>query len=76
MSLLRVSLREAMGILCPKNKTDTAAEVHLQRQSLYQRLAKILAALGGPTPESPRWSGIRVAVELEMAGRHSGRQYL
>jgi purine catabolism regulator len=53
------------------NKTDAAAELHLQRQSLYQRLTKVLAALGDPPPESGRWPGIRVAVELEHARRRT-----
>ena len=53
------------------NKTDTAAELHLQRQSLYQRLTKVLAVLGDPPPESGRWPGIRMAVELEHARRRT-----
>jgi len=53
------------------NKTHAAAELHLQRQSLYQRLTKVLAALGDPPPDSARWPGIRVAVELEHARRRT-----
>ena len=53
------------------NKTNAAAELHLQRQSLYQRLTKVLAALGDPPPDSGRWPGIRVAVELEYARRRT-----
>ena len=53
------------------NKTHTAAELHLQRQSLYQRLTKVLAALGDPAPQSARWAGIRVAVDLEHARRRT-----
>ncbi len=50
-------------------KTDTAAALHLQRQSLYQRLERVLALLGHPEPGSDRWAAIGLAVELERARR-------
>ncbi len=53
------------------NKTDTATALHLQRQSLYQRLTKVFALLGDPPPGSARWSGIKVAAELESARRRT-----
>lgn len=51
------------------NKTETAAALHLQRQSLYQRLDRVMALLGHPAPGSARWGAIMVAVELELARR-------
>jgi len=51
------------------NKTETAAALHLQRQSLYQRLDRVMRALGRPEPSSSRWAAITVAVELEVARR-------
>ena len=50
-------------------KTDTAAALHLQRQSLYQRLDRIFDALGNPQPGSSRWGAVALAVELEAARR-------
>jgi purine catabolism regulator len=55
------------------NKTETAQALHLQRQSLYQRLDRVMALLGHPAPGSPRWGAIMVAVELEQAQREGGR---
>ncbi len=51
------------------NKTETAAALHLQRQSLYQRLDRVMRVLGRPEPASSRWAAITVAVELEVARR-------
>lgn len=51
------------------NKTETAAALHVQRQSLYQRLDRIMKALARPEPPSDRWAAITVAVELEVARR-------
>jgi purine catabolism regulator len=51
------------------NKTETASALHLQRQSLYQRLDRVMALLGHPAPGSARWGAIMVAVELELARR-------
>jgi len=51
------------------HKTDAAAALHLQRQSLYQRLDRIMVALGHPVPGSSRWGAIGLAVELEVARR-------
>lgn len=50
-------------------KTETAAALHLQRQSLYQRLDRIMALLGRPETTSDRWAAITVAVEVERARR-------
>ncbi|WP_219417222.1 PucR family transcriptional regulator [Pseudonocardia nigra] len=50
-------------------KTDTAAALHLQRQSLYQRLEKIFAALGDAPSGSPQLGSLLVAAELEAARR-------
>ena len=52
------------------NKTTSAAALHLQRQSLYQRLDRIMATLGHPEPGSGRWAAIALATELETARRH------
>ena len=51
------------------HKTDAAAALHLQRQSLYQRLDRIMVALGRPAPGSSRWGALALAVELEVARR-------
>ncbi|RKT80000.1 CdaR family transcriptional regulator [Terracoccus luteus] len=51
------------------NKTETAARLHVQRQSLYQRLERIMAVLGHPQPGTSRWAAIALAVELETARR-------
>jgi purine catabolism regulator len=59
----------AMYLRQAGRKTDTAAALHLQRQSLYQRLERILAALGHPAPGSDRWGAVALAVELEAARR-------
>ncbi len=54
------------------NKTETATALHLQRQSLYQRLEKIFELLGDVPPGSARLGGLMVAVELESARRRMG----
>lgn len=51
------------------HKTGTAAALHLQRQSLYQRLDRIMVALAHPAPGSSRWAAITLAVELEIGRR-------
>jgi purine catabolism regulator len=51
------------------SKTDSARALHLQRQSLYQRLGKIFELLGNPTPGTPEYGALTVAVELEAARR-------
>ncbi|MEO5744994.1 MAG: PucR family transcriptional regulator ligand-binding domain-containing protein [Terracoccus sp.] len=51
------------------NKTATASVLHLQRQSLYQRLDRIMATLGHPEPGSSRWAAVTLATELETARR-------
>jgi purine catabolism regulator len=54
------------------SKTDTAAVLHLRRQSLYQRLDRIAEALGHPPVGSARLAAAVVAAELEMARRRPG----
>jgi purine catabolism regulator len=53
------------------NKTATAGALHLQRQSLYQRLDRIMATLGHPRPGTGRWAAIALATELETARRQA-----
>ena len=55
------------------SKTATAKALHLQRQSLYQRLARIFEIIGEPVPGSPEYGALLVAVELETARRAAGR---
>ena len=64
----------AMYLRHSGHKTDTAAALHLQRQSLYQRLDRIMAALGHPEPGSSRWGALTLAVELEVARRAARTQ--
>lgn len=61
----------AMYLRQAGRKTDTAAALHLQRQSLYQRLDRIFDALGNPQPGSSRWGAVALAVELEAARRQA-----
>ncbi len=56
------------------NKTETASALHLQRQSLYQRLAKIFDTLGEIPPGSARLGSLIVAVELVAARRRARRR--
>jgi PucR family transcriptional regulator, purine catabolism regulatory protein len=51
------------------SKTGSAGALHIQRQSLYQRLAKIFELVGDPAPGSPEYGALMVAVELEAARR-------
>lgn len=53
------------------SKTETAKALHLQRQSLYQRLAKIFDVLGEIPPGSARLGSLVIAVELEAARRRT-----
>ncbi len=53
------------------SKTETARALHLQRQSLYQRLAKIFDTLGDIPPGSARLGSLIIAVELEAARRRT-----
>lgn len=46
------------------NKTRTAAVLHLRRQSLYARLEKAFAAVGGDPTGTPRALGLHVALKL------------
>lgn len=50
-------------------KTDTAAALHLQRQTLYQRLDKLFDLVGEIPPGSPRLGGLILAAEFEAARR-------
>ena len=52
------------------SKTATAEAMHLQRQSLYQRLERIFAVIGDVPAGSPRLGALLVAVELEAARRN------
>ena len=57
------------------SKTETAKALHLQRQSLYQRLSRVFE-FRRPVPGSTEYGALLVAVELETArrvSRHSGR---
>ncbi|MFB7222760.1 helix-turn-helix domain-containing protein [Streptomyces sp. NPDC056227] len=49
------------------NKTRTATELHLQRQSLYARLQRAFDLLGGDPTGTPR------ALALHLALRHHRR---
>lgn len=51
------------------SKTDAAKALRLQRQTLYQRLDKILAALGPLPAGSPRIPAVLTAVFLEQGRR-------
>ena len=54
------------------SKTETAKALHLQRQTLYQRLSRIFEIIGEPVPGSAEYGAILVAVELETARRAAG----
>lgn len=62
----------AMYLRHSGHKTDTAAALHLQRQSLYQRLDRIMTVLGNPEPGTSRWGALGLAVEFETARRRTG----
>ncbi|GAB3435620.1 PucR family transcriptional regulator ligand-binding domain-containing protein [Phycicoccus ginsengisoli] len=51
------------------HKTHTASALHLQRQTLYQRLDRVMGLLGHPDRSSDRWAAITVAVEIERSRR-------
>ena len=53
------------------SKTETAKALHLQRQSLYQRLSRVFEVIGEPVPGSTEYGALLVAVELETARRFS-----
>lgn len=55
------------------NKTETAQALHIQRQSLYQRLDRIFDVLGGVGPGSARMGSLLIAVELEAARHRRGQ---
>ena len=74
-SLIRVDRARGSELLTTLNayirhwgrKTDTAAALHLQRQSLYQRLERIFDLLGELPAGSPRLGGLLIAAEFEAA---------
>jgi purine catabolism regulator len=51
------------------SKTECAKALHLQRQSLYQRLARIFEIIGHLAPGSAEYGALLVTVELETARR-------
>jgi purine catabolism regulator len=53
------------------SKTDAARELNIQRQTFYQRLEKIFAAIGPLPAGSPRIPAILTAVFLEQGRRQS-----
>ncbi|MFI5959001.1 helix-turn-helix domain-containing protein [Cryptosporangium sp. NPDC051539] len=55
------------------SKTDTAAALRLQRQSLYQRLDKVFETIGEVPAGSDRLAGLLLAVEFERARRQLRR---
>ncbi|GAB3348472.1 MULTISPECIES: PucR family transcriptional regulator [Amycolatopsis] len=50
-------------------KTETARRLNLQRQALYQRLARAFSALGGDPTGTPRAVGVHLAARLYLGGR-------
>jgi PucR family transcriptional regulator, purine catabolism regulatory protein len=53
------------------SKTECAKALHLQRQTLYQRLSRIFTVIGNPVPGSAEYGALLVAVEIETARRGS-----
>jgi len=51
------------------SKTECARALHLQRQSVYQRLGRIFEIIGHPVPGSAEYGALLVAVEMEIARR-------
>jgi purine catabolism regulator len=51
------------------NKTRTADRLHLQRQSLYARLDRVFALVGGDPTGTPRALPLHLALRLRH-GRH------
>jgi PucR family transcriptional regulator, purine catabolism regulatory protein len=63
----------ATYLRCGSSKTGCAKALHLQRQTLYQRLGRIFEIIGDPAPGSAEYGALLVAVELETARRSAGR---
>ncbi len=53
---------------CGCNKTESAARLHVQRQTLHQRLVHIFEQLGGDPTGSPRLAVIHLATRLYLGG--------
>ncbi|RZL82569.1 MAG: PucR family transcriptional regulator [Rhodococcus sp. (in: high G+C Gram-positive bacteria)] len=53
---------------CGCNKTESAARLHVQRQTLYQRLDQIFALLGEDPTGSPRLAAVHLATRLYLGG--------
>ncbi|RZK71933.1 MAG: PucR family transcriptional regulator [Rhodococcus sp. (in: high G+C Gram-positive bacteria)] len=53
---------------CGCNKTEAAARLHVQRQTLYQRLDQIFALLGEDPTGSPRLAAVHLATRLYLGG--------
>ncbi|QYB05834.1 PucR family transcriptional regulator [Rhodococcus sp. USK10] len=53
---------------CGCNKTEAAARLHVQRQTLYQRLEQIFALLGEDPTGSPRLAAVHLATRLYLGG--------
>ncbi|MDR7300271.1 PucR family transcriptional regulator [Haloactinomyces albus] len=49
---------------CAANKTEAAHRLHLRRQTLYQRIAKLSHCIGRDITESESLAGLQVAVRL------------
>ncbi|MFC9554638.1 PucR family transcriptional regulator [Rhodococcus sp. NPDC056960] len=53
---------------CGCNKTEAAGRLHVQRQTLYQRLDQIFALLGEDPTGSPRLAAVHLATRLYLGG--------
>ncbi|REE76401.1 CdaR family transcriptional regulator [Rhodococcus wratislaviensis] len=53
---------------CGCSKTEAAARLHVQRQTLYQRLDQIFALLGEDPTGSPRLAAVHLATRLYLGG--------
>ncbi|BAH49758.1 PucR family transcriptional regulator [Rhodococcus opacus] len=53
---------------CGCNKTEAASRLHVQRQTLYQRLDQIFALLGEDPTGSPRLAAVHFATRLYLGG--------
>lgn len=53
---------------CGSSKTEAAAALHVQRQTLYQRLEQIFALLGQDPTGTPRIAAVHLATRLYLSG--------